>query len=203
MPRQHSKPLWLVEAVPACSAVTSHLLVWQNYKDFFFFLVATAATGGWNRCRYQSQQRKLILEKKILLLLMSRTEPTIFWSQVWRFAAELCNLPTPSHPNPPPPHTHTHTHTHRWNRSQSYQAKCVSSRNHVSFAAVTSCDASWQPPSLAPRPLSPEIWFAWNETILWLSVQLSKLTSSKSTASVTGLTFRALPGYCIKDRVAV
>ena len=46
-------------------------------------------------------------------------------------------------------------------KTWSYQAECVSSRDHAAIAAMRSCDASWLPPSLAHPPLSLEIWFSW------------------------------------------
>ena len=43
-------------------AVTYHMHLWQNDRDF---LRATAVTRVWNRYRNNSQHRKLTLEKKI------------------------------------------------------------------------------------------------------------------------------------------
>ena len=52
-----------IHKVYACLAVTCHLHIWQNDRDF---LHATAVTQGWNGYRNKSQHRKLTLEKKIL-----------------------------------------------------------------------------------------------------------------------------------------
>ena len=45
-------------------------------------LRATVVTQGWNGYRNKSQHRKSTLEKKILLPLLQRFEPTTFWSRV-------------------------------------------------------------------------------------------------------------------------
>ena len=62
----------LIRKVYACSAVTCHLHFWQNDLDL---LRATVVTRGWNGYRTKSQNRKLILEKKIVPPLLQGFEP--------------------------------------------------------------------------------------------------------------------------------
>ena len=52
-----------IRKVYACLAVTCHMHLRQNDRDF---LRATAVTRGWNEYRNKSQHRKLTLEKTIL-----------------------------------------------------------------------------------------------------------------------------------------
>ena len=66
--------------VYACLAVTCHLHFRQNDWGL---LCATVVTLVWNGYRNKSQDRKLTLEKKILLPLLQGFEPTTFQSQVW------------------------------------------------------------------------------------------------------------------------
>ena len=63
----------------ACLAVTCHLHVWQNDRDF---IRATVVTRGWNGYRNKSQHRKSILEKKILPPFQQGFEPATFQSRV-------------------------------------------------------------------------------------------------------------------------
>ena len=65
--------------VHVCLAVTCHLHFWQNDRDL---LHPTAVTQGWNGYQSKSQQGKLMLEKKILLLLLQGLEPMAFQSRV-------------------------------------------------------------------------------------------------------------------------
>ena len=61
-----------IRKVYECLAVTCHLHFWQNDLDL---LRATAVTRGWNGYRTNSQNRKLILEKKIVPPLLQGFEP--------------------------------------------------------------------------------------------------------------------------------
>ena len=63
----------------ACLAVTCHLHVWQNDRDF---LRATVVTRGWNGYRNKSQHRKSTLEKKVLPPFQQGFEPATFQSRV-------------------------------------------------------------------------------------------------------------------------
>ena len=63
----------------ACLAVTCHLHVWQNDRDF---LRATVVTRGWNGYRNKSQHRKSTLEKKILPPFQQGFKPATFQSRV-------------------------------------------------------------------------------------------------------------------------
>ena len=65
-------------------AVTCHLHFWQNDQDL---LHATVVTSGWNRYQNQSQPRKVTLEKKLRLLLLT------FRSWARRSTAEPSPLP--------------------------------------------------------------------------------------------------------------
>ena len=66
--------------VYAFLAVTCQLHFWQNDWGL---LCATVVTLVWNGYRNKSQDRKLTLEKKILLPLLQGFKPTTFQSQVW------------------------------------------------------------------------------------------------------------------------
>ena len=65
----------------ACLAVTCHLHLWQNDRDF---LRVTVVTRGWNGYRNKSQHRKSTLEKKILPPFQQGFEPATFQSRVRR-----------------------------------------------------------------------------------------------------------------------
>ena len=68
-----------IRKVYACLAVTCHLHLWQNDRDF---LRATVVTRGWNGYRNKSQHRKSTLEKKILPPFQQGFEPATFQSRV-------------------------------------------------------------------------------------------------------------------------
>ena len=64
-----------IRKVYACLAVTCHLHLWQNDRDF---LRATVVTRGWNGYRNKSQHRESTLEKKILPPFKQGFEPATF-----------------------------------------------------------------------------------------------------------------------------
>ena len=74
-----------------CLAVTCHLHLLQNVRDF---LRAIALTLGWNGYRNNSQHRKLTVKKKIPPPLLPGLEPETFRSRVRRSTVELSPLPT-------------------------------------------------------------------------------------------------------------
>ena len=81
-----------IRKVYACLAVTCHLHIWQNDRDF---LRATVVTRGWNGYRNKSQHRKSTLEKKILPPFQQGFEPATFQSRVrrsnhWAIPAPAC-----------------------------------------------------------------------------------------------------------------
>ena len=84
-----------IRKVYACLTVTCRLHFWQNDRDL---LCATAVTQGWNRYQNKSQNRKLTMEKKIILPLCRDSNPGPFNHEFGALTTEL-SLPSMSAKN--------------------------------------------------------------------------------------------------------